>query len=83
MISPETGIHMIKALCSKLNVLKGVPRQNIELILDNFDFDIVLNANPESRKKVEEGEYCLRVNERGRQYNLLYNPRRFSSKKYL
>jgi hypothetical protein len=29
------------------------------------DFVVVVNANPESRKKVEEGDYCLRTNEHG------------------
>ena len=31
-------------------------------MLEISDFYIILNANPESRKKVEQGDYCLRTN---------------------
>lgn len=55
LISPETGLALLKFLCSK---------ESSE-ILSKSDFYIVLNSNPESRKRVEEGEYCLRTNENG------------------
>lgn len=35
------------------------------LVLDNFYIQIIPNANPLSRTRVENGEYCLRVNENG------------------
>lgn len=60
MISPETGLFFLKNLCNK----KGKDTK-IDYILNNFEIQMVLNANPTSRRKVEEGDFCLRVNENG------------------
>jgi hypothetical protein len=38
-------------------------KSDIEHILDNFNMLIIVNGNPESRTKVEEGDLCLRSNE--------------------
>ena len=59
-ISPETGFNLVKALCGKADT-NANPRE----LLKKFNYHIVWNANPESRKKVEEGNYCLRTNENG------------------
>ena len=61
MISPETGLFFLKNLCKN----KGKDTK-IDYILNNFEIQMVLNANPTSRRKVEEGDFCLRVNENGK-----------------
>jgi Zinc carboxypeptidase len=55
MISPETGLLFLKQLCG------GKTK-----ILEKFEIQVILNANPLSRERVEKGEYCLRVNENGK-----------------
>jgi len=60
LISPESALHFIRTLCGKEKDL----RNEASALLDTTEFLIVANANPISRKKVEEGEYCLRGNER-------------------
>ena len=60
MISPETGLNIAKALCGQASTTVDVHEN-----LHKFNYHMVLNANPDSRKKVEAGEYCLRVNENG------------------
>ena len=35
-------------------------------VLDDTEFRVVLNGNPHSRRKVEGGDFCLRVAESGR-----------------
>lgn len=54
LISPETGLLFLKQICNSKSQ-----------ILEKYEIQIVLNANPLSREKVEKGEYCLRVNENG------------------
>lgn len=68
LISPESGLHFLKGLCGeiKLNslpeLLEGV---NSNELLEKNVFQLVLNANPRSRRKVEKGHYCLRANPDG------------------
>ena len=65
MISPETGLLFLKQICNSKS-----------RILEKYEIQIVLNANPISREKVEGGEYCLRVNENGNemsQINKIFN----------
>ena len=51
LISTELGFHIIKEACSgNLN------------ILEYSDIYLIVNANPFTRTKVENGEYCLRGN---------------------
>jgi len=60
LISPESGIYFLKSLCGETETsdyLNGV--------LDDTEFRVVLNGNPHSRRKVEDGDFCLRVNENG------------------
>jgi hypothetical protein len=58
LISPESSLHFIKSLCGETNVQAAQA-------LDNTQFQIVVNGNPNSRRKVEGGDYCLRVNQDG------------------
>jgi len=61
LISPETALGFVRSLCgqgghvdlAKTTLAKGV------------EFVIVPNANPNGRRKVEEGYYCKRTNGNG------------------
>jgi len=68
LISPESGLHFVKTLCEHADVdpafTKSLAGKHQVSLKDN-GFFIVMNANPISRKKVEEGQSCLRVNEHG------------------
>ena len=60
LISPETGLMLLKMLCGGTSQPKLVQEA-----LATSDFQLILNANPISRAKVEQGDYCLRDNPRG------------------
>lgn len=60
LISPESGLHFIKSLCGET----GLSDQAKEALADN-EYKIVVNGNPASRAKVEQGDFCLRVNPDG------------------
>lgn len=60
LISPESALHFVQALCGD-----GVAASRASAVLDNVSFTIVPNANPVSRRLVEEGQYCKRTNEDG------------------
>ena len=57
MISVELGVNFVQELCSGSEVTKN--------LLKAYEIWVVLNGNPHSRKKVEEGDYCLRTNPNG------------------
>ena len=59
MISPEAGISLLERFCDN--------EQNamVSNLLEKYHIQMILNANPNSRKNVEKGDYCLRVNENG------------------
>eukprot|EP00929_Paragymnodinium_shiwhaense_P006813 TRINITY_DN110778_c0_g1_i1.p1 TRINITY_DN110778_c0_g1~~TRINITY_DN110778_c0_g1_i1.p1 ORF type:complete len:458 (+),score=137.56 TRINITY_DN110778_c0_g1_i1:85-1458(+) len=38
---------------------------DVKALLQNSIFEVVVNANPRSRERVEQGEYCLRANPAG------------------
>jgi len=61
MISPEAGLSFVEKICNNHIEENAM----ITKVLENFHLQIILNANPDSRKKVENGDYCLRVNENG------------------
>ena len=69
-ISPETGLHFVKKLCSDDISVKNVK--------SSFQLKMVVNANPHSRVKAEQGDFCLRENENGvdinRNYEAHWNP---------
>jgi hypothetical protein len=56
MISPEFMLHFITYLCENQNSLA-------KKILEKNNFRIIVNANPNGRLMVENGEYCRRTNE--------------------
>merc|ERR1719183_1577875 len=60
LISPESGLHFIKTLCGEAG-----DKERTSKTLQDSEFQIVLNGNPASRKKVEQGDFCLRVNPDG------------------
>lgn len=60
MISPETGLHFIKTLCGETDLSSRA----VDALQDT-EFLIIVNGNPKSRKRVEQGDYCLRVNQNG------------------
>merc|ERR1719486_379580 len=60
LISPESGLHFVKSLCGENGF-----KERAAKILQDSEFQIVVNGNPESRKHVETGDYCLRVNPNG------------------
>jgi len=56
LIGPESGLAMLRKLCQD---------ESSASVLEHSEFQLVLNANPLSRVRVEEGEYCLRTNPSG------------------
>jgi len=61
LISPESGLHFAKTLCRETEDGKA----RAESILKDSQFQMIINGNPGSRKHVETGDYCLRVNPNG------------------
>merc|ERR1719331_1724920 len=60
LISPESGLHFVKTLCGEVG-----DKDRTASILKDSEFQIVVNGNPASRKRVEQGDYCLRTNPDG------------------
>lgn len=60
LISPESGLHFIQTLCGETD-----QSARAKEVLRDTEFQIVVNGNPESRRKVENGDFCLRVNPDG------------------
>jgi len=58
IITGEAALGLAKALCGGSNPVAN-------RALDAADFILVPNANPVSRRKVEQGYYCKRTNEDG------------------
>mmetsp|Transcript_8775 Transcript_8775/g.23494 ORF Transcript_8775/g.23494 Transcript_8775/m.23494 type:complete len:431 (+) Transcript_8775:76-1368(+) len=63
LISPESGLHLLRVLCGDARPREGAP--SADAVLRDSEFEMVLNGNPGSRPKVEGGDYCLRTNPRG------------------
>jgi len=61
LISPESGLALVKTLCGQDPTLSDKARETLK----DSEFEIVVNGNPNSRSKVENGDFCLRVNEDG------------------
>lgn len=67
LISPESGLDFLNDLCSN-------PQSTMnQKILDNYELRMIINANPLSREKVENGAFCLRENENGVDLNRNYD----------
>jgi hypothetical protein len=62
VISPESGLYFLRALCG--DVPFKVPAVAGK-VLEDSEFQMVLNSNPHSRQRVEDGHFCLRVNPSG------------------
>jgi len=60
LISPESGLYFLKTLCGETS-----SSERAQEVLKDTEFEVVLNGNPRSRAKVEQGDYCLRVNPNG------------------
>jgi len=58
LISPESGAELLKSLCNEGG-------DSPSSLLEDSEFQMILNGNPRSRVKVEEGDYCLRTNPSG------------------
>jgi len=61
LISSESGLHLLRTLCGDVESSDAKAAN----VLDNSEFMMVLNSNPRSRAKVEQGDYCLRTNPEG------------------
>ena len=61
LVSPETAIGLIEALCSESD--GGIFLKSEALKVAQYR--IIPNGNPSSRSKVELGQYCLRTNQNG------------------
>lgn len=62
LISPESGLEFVRALCEDSDLqVQGSASQ----LLQDSEFQIVLNGNPRSRRQVEAGNFCLRENPNG------------------
>jgi len=62
LISPESGLMLLRQLCGDAPMQEGQDRQEV---LAQNEFLLVLNANPRSRLKVEQGDFCIRTNPSG------------------
>jgi len=60
LISPESGLHLVKSLCGETGLTEQAKQ-----VLQDSEFQIVVNGNPSSRRKVEGGDFCLRVDPDG------------------
>jgi len=60
LISPETGLMLLKMLCGDV-----ASKELAAQALESSEFQLILNSNPRSRVKVEQGDYCLRANPKG------------------
>eukprot|EP00913_Durusdinium_trenchii_P012292 g11541.t1 len=57
LIGLETGLALLQELCGGSQRSKATRKDS--------EFLLVLNGNPRSRQKVEEGDFCLRTNPAG------------------
>lgn len=80
LISPESGLYFLRVLCGDVK-LSSPPMQgllqggNAADVLEDAEFQMVLNGNPRSRKKVEDGDFCLRTNPDGVDLNRNWDER--------
>eukprot|EP00401_Gymnodinium_catenatum_P053649 CAMPEP_0117574568 /NCGR_PEP_ID=MMETSP0784-20121206/61666_1 /TAXON_ID=39447 /ORGANISM="" /LENGTH=404 /DNA_ID=CAMNT_0005373427 /DNA_START=11 /DNA_END=1225 /DNA_ORIENTATION=+ len=74
LIGPETLLLFLRALCGDVDAKVNTTVNLAELLADN-EFQVVLNANPRSRQKVEMGDWCLRANPNGVDLNRNWDER--------
>lgn len=58
LISPETGLLFLETYCSSNEAY-------VQKMRSKYTIQMILNANPISRKEVEKGDYCKRMNPNG------------------
>lgn len=70
LITVESGIHLLKSLCSGARRAAAdnyAVSEDLESLVQNAlrdtEFRMVLNANPKSRREVEQGKFCKRTDE--------------------
>lgn len=68
LISSESGLHLVRALCGKTELDARVAD-----VLQDSEFLLIVNVNPRSREAVERGEYCTRENPSGVDLNRNYD----------
>jgi len=80
LISPESGLYFLRALCGEADHAASTAASLVRSeatadVLQDAEFQLVLNANPRSRRKVESGDYCLRTNPDGVDLNRNWDER--------
>jgi len=66
LISPESGLAFLRMLCGEVPPdARGTSGPSPADVLKDSEFEIVLNGNPRSRLKVEDGNFCVRANPDG------------------
>jgi len=63
LISVESGLSLIQHLCNEGK--HNIPKNLVDYNLNNAEFLIFTNIGVNSRRLVEKGKYCLRVNHNG------------------
>jgi len=68
LISAESGLHFVKALCedqgqNASSLLQADMQTAAAAVLGFSELKVVVNANPLGRARVEEGDFCWRTNE--------------------
>jgi hypothetical protein len=73
LVSPESGLHFLETLCGDLAEEQSATENGgaggdkplasrVQELLKTTKFQVVVNGNPNSRRNVEQGQFCLRVN---------------------
>lgn len=65
LITTESGLYFLQLLCGEAPEASDEDKLLAASALEDSEFQLVLNGNPRSRQKVEQGEYCLRTNPGG------------------
>jgi hypothetical protein len=71
LVSSESGLSLIQHLCKQGKT--DVPASLVDYNLENAEFLIFTNIGVNSRRHVERGKYCLRVNSHGVDLNRNWN----------
>ena len=63
LISTEVALKFFQELCSNSNEV--LTKANKKMIFSDFNIKMVPNSNRGGREKVEKGDYCNRLDEKG------------------
>lgn len=75
LIGPESGLYFLQMLCGEAPGEPSASADAVEAALKNSEFEVVLNGNPRSRLRVEDGEFCVRTNPDGVDLNRNWDER--------